>query len=138
MMWNSTSNVFALVGRVLMAFLFIPAGIGKLTGFAGTVGYAASAGMPLPTLAVGAGLAIELLGGLALLLGWKTRWAAMILAFFTLVASFFFHAYWNLPADQAAVMQLLFNKNVAVVGGLLSFAAFGAGGFSVDAHNNKL
>lgn len=138
MMWNSTSNLFALVGRILVAFLFIPAGFGKLMGFSGAVGYAASAGMPLPTLAVALGLAIELLGGLALLLGWGTRWAALILAFFTLVASFFFHAYWGLPADQAATMQLLFNKNVAVVGGLLAFAAFGAGGFSVDAHNNKL
>jgi putative oxidoreductase len=95
MMWNSSQNVFALVGRILMAFLFIPAGFGKISGFAGAVGYAGAMGMPMPTVAVGIGLLIELVGGVALLLGWGTRWAALVLAFFTLVASFFFHAYWG-------------------------------------------
>lgn len=137
-MWSSTQNVFALVGRLLMAFLFIPAGWGKISGFAGAVGYASSVDMPAPSLAVGVGLAIELLGGLALLLGWNTRWAALLLAFFTLVASFFFHAYWGLPADQASMQHLLFNKNVAVVGGLLAFAAFGPGAFSVDGRRRAL
>ncbi|MEG2046416.1 MAG: DoxX family protein [Comamonas sp.] len=138
MLWNSTQNVFALVGRVLMSFLFIPAGISKIGGFAGAVGYASSVGMPLPEVGVGIGLLIELVGGIALLLGWNTRWAALVLAFFTLVASFFFHAYWGLPADQAGMQQLLFNKNVAVVGGLLAFAAFGAGAFSVDGRRRTL
>ena len=138
MLWNSTQNVFALVGRVLMSFLFIPAGISKIGGFAGAVGYASSVGMPLPAVGVGIALLIELVGGIALLLGWNTRWAALLLAFFTLVASFFFHAYWGLPADQAGMQQLLFNKNVAVVGGLLAFAAFGAGAFSVDGRRRTL
>lgn len=138
MMSGSTSNVFALVGRILMAFLFIPAGLSKLSGFDGAVGYAGSVGMPLPTIAVGIGLVIEVVGGLALLLGWGTRWAALILAFFTLVASFFFHAYWGLPADQASVQQLLFTKNVAVVGGLLVVAAFGAGALSVDGRKHRM
>lgn len=138
MMWNSSQNVFALVGRILMAFLFIPAGFGKISGFAGAVGYVGAMGMPMPTVAVGIGLLIELVGGVALLLGWGTRWAALVLAFFTLVASFFFHAYWGLPADQAGMQQLLFNKNVAVVGGLLAFAAFGAGAFSVDGRRRTL
>lgn len=138
MMSGSTPNVFALVGRILMAFLFIPAGLSKLSGFEGAVGYAGSAGMPLPTIAVGIGLLIEIVGGLALLLGWGTRWAALVLAFFTLVASFFFHAYWGLPADQASVQQLLFTKNVAVVGGLLVIAAFGAGALSVDGRKHRM
>lgn len=137
-MWNSSQNTFALVGRILMAMLFIPAGFGKLTGFAGTVGYAASVGLPLPQIGVAAALVIELAGGIALLLGWKARCAALILAFFTLVASFFFHAYWSLPPEQAMVQQLLFFKNVAVVGGLLAFAAFGAGAWSVDGQRKSL
>ena len=102
-------------------------------GFAGTVQYAASAGMPLPEVSVGIGLVIELVGGLALLLGLGTRYAAAILAFFTLVASFVFHAYWAVPAEMKMVAQLLFNKNIAIVGGLLAFAAFGAGAWSLDA-----
>lgn len=88
--------------------------------------------MPMPTVAVAVGLLIELLGGLALLFGFGTRIAALALAVFTLAASFFFHAYWALPADQQMMQQLLFFRNVAVTGGLLAFAAFGAGAWSVD------
>ena len=132
-MLNQLKNPLDLLGRVLIALLFLPAGIQKITGFAGTVGYAAGAGMPMPQVAVAIGLVIEIVGGLAILLGWQTRWAALILGFFTLVASFFFHAYWAAPADQAFVVQLLFFKNIAVVGGLLALAANGAGGWSLDA-----
>lgn len=125
-------NTFALIARLLFAVLFVPAGISKLTGFAGTVGYIASVGLPLP--AVGAVLAVlvELGGGLALLAGFGTRIAAVALAAFTLVASLFFHAYWSVPADQAMVQQLMFFKNIAIVGGLLALAAYGAGKWSVD------
>lgn len=131
-MFATLQNPLALVGRILIALLFIPAGFGKISGFAGTVGYATSVGMPMPTVAVAVGLLIELLGGLALLFGFGTRIAALALAVFTLAASFFFHAYWALPADQQMMQQLLFFKNVAVTGGLLAFTAFGAGAWSVD------
>ena len=131
-MFATLQNPLALVGRILIALLFIPAGFGKISGFAGTVGYATSVGMPMPTVAVAVGLLIELLGGLALLFGFGTRIAALALAVFTLAASFFFHAYWALPADQQMMQQLMFFKNVAVTGGLLAFAAFGAGAWSVD------
>ena len=131
-MFATLQNPLALVGRILIALLFIPAGFGKISGCAGTVGYATSVGMPMPTVAVAVGLLIELLGGLALLFGFGTRIAALALAVFTLAASFFFHAYWALPADQQMMQQLLFFKNVAVTGGLLAFAAFGAGAWSVD------
>jgi putative oxidoreductase len=134
---NSMSNTFALVGRILMAWLFIPAGFSKIAGFTGTVGYAAAVGLPLPEVGVAVGLLVELIGGILLLIGFMTRPAALVLAFFTLVASFFFHAYWSVPADQAMMQQLLFNKNIAVVGGLLAFAAFGAGAFSVDAKKSR-
>lgn len=134
-MLNRLSNPLALAGRILIALMFVPAGLQKIGGFAGTVGYAASVGMPLPQVGVAVALVVEIVGGLALLLGWCTRWAALALAFFTLVASFFFHAYWSLPADAAMVQQLMFWKNMAVVGGLLGFAAHGAGGWSVDARH---
>jgi len=130
-------NPLALVGRVLLAWLFLPAGIGKLTGFAGTVGYITSVGMPMPQVAAAVALVVEIAGGLALVLGFGTRVAALVLAFFTLVASFYFHAYWSLPADKQMVQQLLFNKNVAVVGGLLVLAAFGAGAWSLDARRGR-
>lgn len=132
-MLNSLKNPLDLLGRILIAALFLPAGIGKITGFAGTVGYAASVGMPMPQVAVAIGLVIEIVGGLAILLGWQTRWAALILGFFTLVASFFFHNFWGVPAEAAGMQQLLFWKNIAVVGGLLGYAAHGVGAWSMDA-----
>lgn len=136
-MSKSIQNSLTLIGRLLFVALFLPAGIGKLTGFAGTVGYISSVGLPLPTLAATAALVVEIVGSLALLAGYGTRVAALILAAFTLVASYFFHAYWSVPADQVFVTQLLFFKNVAVVGGLLVLAAHGAGAFSLDARNQQ-
>lgn len=131
-MLNQLRNPLDLLGRVLIALLFVPAGIQKISGFAGSVGYAASAGMPMPQVAVAIGLVIEIGAGLAILLGWHTRWAALILGFFTLVASFFFHNFWAVPAEAAMMQQLLFWKNVALVGGLLGYAAHGAAGWSMD------
>ncbi len=128
-----TLNALDLAGRLLLVALFLPAGIAKLTGFAGTVGYISSVGLPLPSVAAALAAVVEIGGGLALLFGFGTRLAALALAAFTLVASFFFHAYWAVPADQAFMQQLLFFKNVAVTGGLLALAAHGAGGWSVDA-----
>src|SRR5205085_2016592 len=90
-------DTLALVGRVLLAWLFIPAGWGKIAGFAGTVGYATAAGMPMPQVGVAIGLVIELVGGLMILAGFKTRWAALALALFTIVAAFIFHNFWSMP-----------------------------------------
>ncbi|MBU0749714.1 MAG: DoxX family protein [Gammaproteobacteria bacterium] len=135
-MFTSLQNPLALAARLLLAALFLPAGISKITGFAGTVGYISSVGLPMPTVAAALAVAVEVLGGLALILGFGTRFAALALAFFTLVASFFFHAFWDLPADKQMVQQLMFFKNIGVTGGLLALAAFGAGGWSVDARQS--
>lgn len=125
-------NSLSLIGRVLLSAMFLMAGIGKLTGFAGTVGYISSVGMPVPQLAAIVAIVIEIGGGLALLLGVGSRVAALVLALFTLVASLYFHNYWALPEAQQMVQQLLFTKNIAVIGGLLTVAAFGAGGWSIE------
>lgn len=136
-MFDALKNPLALAGRLLLASLFLPAGIGKLTGFAGTIAYISSAGLPMPALAAAAALIVEIGGGAALIAGAGTRIAALVLALFTLVASFVFHAYWAVPADQQYVTQLLFFKNIAVAGGLLTLAAWGAGAWSIDARMAK-
>lgn len=136
-MFDALKNPFALAGRLLLASLFLPAGIGKLTGFAGTIAYISSAGLPMPALAAAVALIVEIGGGAALITGAGTRIAALVLALFTLVASFVFHAYWAVPADQQYVTQLLFFKNIAVAGGLLTLAAWGAGAWSIDARMAK-
>lgn len=129
---TAVHDTMALVGRILLAWMFVPAGFGKIAGFSGSVGYATSAGLPLPEVGVAAGLLIELVGGLMLLVGFKTRWAALALALFTAVAAIFFHNYWAMPEAQKMMQQLMFSKNIAIVGGLLAFAAFGPGRFSLD------
>ena len=131
-MLSSLQNPFSLIGRALLALLFIPAGFAKLTGFAGTVGYIASKGVPFPELAAAAAVGVELGLGILLLVGWQARWAALGLAFFTVVVTFIFHAFWAVPADQVMQQQQAFFKNIAVVGGLLTVAAWGPGSWSFD------
>ncbi|RQO41057.1 DoxX family protein [Variovorax sp. KBW07] len=129
---NAAQDTLALIGRLMIAFLFIPAGIGKLMGFGGTVGYITSAGLPLPEVAAAVAIVIELGLGIALLLGFKTRWTAIVMAIFTVVTALFFHKYWSAPEAMKMMQQINFNKNIAIAGGLLALAAFGPGRFSID------
>lgn len=129
---DTLRDTLALVGRILLAWLFIPAGFGKIAGFAGAVGYATAAGLPMPQVGVALGLLIELVGGIMILVGFQTRWAALALALFTIVAAFFFHNYWAMPEAQQMMQKISFNKNVGITGGLLVLAAFGAGRLSID------
>ena len=132
-MFTTLQNPLALIGRLLFALLFLPAGISKIGGFAGTVGYIGSKGLPMAELGAVIAIVVEVGGALALIAGFGTRIAAVVLAAFTLVATFFFHNFWGVPVDQAMMQQLMFYKNIAVVGGLLVLAAHGAGAWSLDA-----
>lgn len=130
---NTTmTNLLALGGRILLALLFLDSGFAKIGGFAGTAGYIASKGLPMSQVLAAAALAVEVLGGLMLVLGWKARWAAAALAGFTIVVTLIFHSYWAMPEAQQAMQKLMFLKNLAVTGGLLTVVAFGAGRWSVD------
>jgi len=130
---NTTfQSAAALLGRLLLAALFLPAGIAKLTGFAGTVGYISSVGLPMPAVGATIALLVEILGSVALIAGYGTRAAALVIAVFTLAASYFFHPFWAVPADQAMIVSLLFYKNIGVIGGLLVLAAFGPGAWSIE------
>lgn len=119
-------SLAAPTGRILLSLIFITSGFGKITGYAGTQGYMESAGVPgalLPLV-----IAVELLGGIALLLGWRTRIVAFLLAGFTLLSALLFH--WD-PGNQQQYIQ--FMKNVAITGGFLMIVAHGAGAYSLDA-----
>ncbi|MDO8732701.1 MAG: DoxX family protein [Actinomycetota bacterium] len=136
-MQTQLQSIYSLVGRLLLAVVFLPAGLSKISGFAGTVGYITSVGMPMPTVAAALAILVEIAGGLALIFGFQTRIAALVLAAFTLVASFFFHKFWALPEAQQMMQQLMFFKNIGIVGGLLTLAAWGAGAWSLDARRSK-
>jgi len=129
----STKNLLALLGRSLIALLFIPSGFSKLAGFSGVVGYIAAKGVPLPEVAAAIAIVAEVGLGLMLIVGWQARWAALGLAVFVAVITPIFHNFWAVPEAQQMMQQQAFFKNLAAVGGLLAFVAFGPGGFSVDA-----
>lgn len=127
-------SYFSPIGRLLIATPFLLAGPGKLMAPKATAAYMATGGLPENAmLAIGTG-SFEIVAGVAILLGYQARWAAIALAVFTLLASLLFHPYWSVPADQQVVQQLLFSKNIAIIGSLLFLTAIGAGPWSVDSH----
>lgn len=130
---STTSNLATLVGRILLAAIFVSSGLQKIGAFAGTAGYIASRGLPLPEVGAAIAIIVEVGAGIALILGFKARWAALALAVFTLAATFLFHNFWTYPADQQFMQMLMFWKNLAMTGGLLFVYAFGAGSWSIDA-----
>jgi putative oxidoreductase len=134
---TSFQDTLALIGRVVMAYLFVPAGWSKLIGFAGVTGYIASKGVPLPEVAAAIAVAVELGLGVLLLVGWKARWAALGLAVFVAVITPVFHAFWAVPEAQQMMQKQAFDKNLAIAGGLLLLTAFGAGRFSLDARRGR-
>lgn len=124
---SSYRDVALLIGRILIAVLFLIAAYNSIVNVAGTEGYFTKLGVPAPGAAVYLKIAIELLAGLALLVGWQTRSAALLLALFAIVAALFAHMNW---ADGNQLNHFL--KNIAVAGGLLAFYVTGPGSMSVD------
>ena len=124
----SNNALVTLISRILLSILFIPAGFGKLSNIGGTAGFFAALGLPVPTVTVVVVGLIELLGGLAILIGFKTRYAAILLGIFTIASALVAHL---VPWDQAN--QTNFFKNLAIAGGFFVLAQYGAGALSVDA-----
>ena len=127
----NVQNTAALVGRILLAVIFITSGFGKITGYDGTAAYMA-AKLPMVSVLLPLTILTELGGGLALAVGFKARWAGLLLALFTLAAGFLFHDYWNADAAHRMGQQINFMKNVAITGGMLMVFAFGPGAWSLD------
>jgi len=129
---NEQKDWAALLGRVLLAAMFVVSGYGKITGFEGTAGYIAAKGLPVPQVLAAIAILIEFGGGLAVLLGWKTRWAALAFIVFLIVITPIFHGYWAVPPAEAMAQQINFMKNASILGGMLLLFAFGPGRFSLD------
>ena len=129
---NALNRYGPLTGRILIALIFVVAGLGKINGFEGTVGYIASKGLPLPQVAAIGAIIVELGGGIMLALGWKTRWAAAAIFVFTGLAAVIFHDFWAVPQDQVQNQMIQFMKNLAIMGGLIFVIIHGAGALSLD------
>jgi putative oxidoreductase len=123
---NTQQNLADLFGRVMIAAIFLVSGIGKISGYAGTQGYMEAQGVPgalLPLV-----IALEVLGAVAIIVGWRTRLFAFLLAGFSVVSAVIFHR-----ASGDSMQSILFMKNVAMAGGFLFLVARGAGEWSLDA-----
>lgn len=128
-----------LIGRLLLSNLFIVSGFKKLTGFAGTTGYMVA---KIPSLDPGLiklllvlTIAIELGGGLMILIGWQARWAAAVIFLWMIPVTYIFHAYWGLPPEQMQMQFINFQKNMAIMGGMLYVIAYGPGAYSLGKDN---
>ena len=122
----------ALVGRILIAAIFLMSGIAKLTDTAGTVGHMEAAGIPYAhTLAIIAGVA-EIAGALALISGFLTRIGALGLIFFMIPTTLIFHGFWAFEGQEQKMQMINFMKNLAIIGGLFTILAFGPSRYSID------
>lgn len=131
-MANSSGGVLPLLGRILISIVFILGGIGKITGFSMEEGMVAAKHLPLPEAALGIALVIELLGGLAVLFGVFTRAVSWILFIYLIPTTLLFHNFWTMSGMDRIDTMIHFEKNLAIMGGLLLLARYGAGAFSVD------
>jgi putative oxidoreductase len=121
-----------LVGRILLALIFLRGGINKIGALDGTVAMMASHGVPFANLLVFGAIIVELGAGLMLVLGCQARLAGLILFVYTLTLALIFHAYWTMPAAARGVEAAAFFGHLSMMGGMLYVAAFGAGALSVD------
>jgi putative oxidoreductase len=131
-MSNSSSSVVPLIGRILISPIFILAGISKLMNFSTITGYAADAHVPLPAVALACAAAIQLLGGLAILVGFRAKFASWIVFLFLIPSTLVLHNFWAMAGPERTANIRQFETNLAIMGGLLILATFGAGAYSVD------
>lgn len=130
---DNFGKYLAALGRVLLALIFVRAGINKLGSIDATAAEMAKGGIPLSNILVYGAILMELGVGLLLMVGLFARCAALALFFYTLVLALIFHAYWAAPAAQARMQASFFFGHLSMMGGMLMVVAFGAGALSLDA-----
>jgi putative oxidoreductase len=129
---NRFAAAGALAGRILIVVLFAGSALGKLSNFEAAAGGMAAKGLPFAVFGLGCAIALELACAGAVLVGWRTRWAALALTLFTLVTAVLFHDFWAARSPQEAMTQhFAFFKNIGIAGGLLVLAALGPGPLSL-------
>ena len=121
------------VGRIIIALIFVRAGINKLAAIAATSATMKSHGIPYPDILVWGVVLLELGGGLMLMAGLYARWVALALFFYTMSLALIFHAYWAAPEAAARTEAAFFFGHLSMMGGMLYVVAFGAGPYSIDA-----
>ena len=136
-MSNSRASITPLIGRILISVLLLTSGSFKVTAYSAMVGYAAAKGVPLAGIGVAVAAALELMGGIAILVGFQAKIVSWILFLYLIPTTFYFHNFWDVPAAEQQNTMIHFLKNLGIMGGLLLLAANGAGGYSVDASRKQ-
>jgi len=126
------TNAAALVGRILVALIFVISGAMKIGGFAGVAGYIGSKGLPMPEVLAALTIALELGGGILLVIGWKTRIVALLFFLWLIPTTLIFHKFWGIDAAQVQNQVNNFLKNVSIMGAMWLLMAFGPGAHSLD------
>ena len=129
-------NALPLIGRLLFSLIFVMSGLNHFSS--GTIGYAASQGVPMANILVPISGVLALVGGLSIMLGFKAKLGAVLIILFLVPVSFALHAFWKETDPMAKQMQMvMFMKNVSILGGALLIAHFGSGPLSLDAKLGK-
>jgi len=128
----STVNAAALIGRILLAALFVISGFNKIGGFSGVAGYIGSKGLPMPEVLAALTIALELGGGILLMIGYKVRIVSILFFLWLIPTTLLFHKFWGIDAAQVQNQMNNFLKNVSIMGAMLLVFAFGPGAYSVD------
>jgi putative oxidoreductase len=131
---KSFQSIVSVLGRLLLVAIFLMSALGnKIPNFAGVVGYMQQHGVPFPELALAGAIAFLLVGSVLVLLGWHARLGAQLLLVFLVLATYFFHDFWNLTDPQAKQEQMIqFLKNASIMGAMLLIIANGSGAGSLE------
>ena len=131
MMCHLARQYGPLIGRILIALIFLKSGLEKIIGFSAVAGFMAKAGMPAPEFLLVGSIVFEIAGGLMVLLGWHARWGALLLAAFMVPATLVFHNFWAVEAAQVTNQVNHFMKNVSILGALAFIMGMGSGPLSL-------
>jgi putative oxidoreductase len=129
---TASYDALLLLGRVLMALIFVRSGFAKVLDIGAFSASLGNKGVPFAEVAAVIGACVEFFGGLAVLLGWQTRYAAALIAVFTVVATLISHRYWEFPDTLRRAQEANFQKNICIIGGYLLLVAIGGGRLSLD------
>src|SRR4051794_8213769 len=131
---SAFQGALSVLGRLLLVTIFLSSALmNKIPNYQGVVGVMQSVGVPLPQVSLAVAIVLLLAGGTSVLLGYRARVGAALLAVFLVLATYYFHAFWAAPADQVQNQMAHFLKNVALFGSMLFIVANGAGAWTLDA-----
>ena len=135
---DTVKQATPLAGRLVLAAIFVMSALGKIGNWEGTTGYMAAKGMPFMSLFLLGAIALEVLGGASIVLGFKARLGALLLIVFLIPATLIFHNFWAFGGQQMQQQMVHFLKNLSILGGLLFVATHGAGPFSLDSRLSRV